>query len=284
MNEKRIGFKIVNNKISLGNSQCPDYKCGMEYFATENYNAAIDSLNNAMKSIEPYLVSDPNDSGTGIVVGQPGQYECNELSSMSQPSDKVYGQYGEYENISLVNSGVTADKVYGQYGEYLMVRGFAKWNSKYYLDACNDIRLSVSWNSEETNKCLERIEGQMWHSLIRSDKHKTGQNPCYREYLKSKAWDKKRKDRENIDGKLCICGQDHFTRFDTHHKTYERVGYENLSDLVRLCKECHKKYHDNYNYDSTWPHLIENIPDFRYVKTGNYIEWSSAWTNQQTLL
>ena len=256
----------------------------MEYFATENYNAAIDSLNNAIKSIEPYLFSDPNDSGTGIVVGQPGQYECNELSSMSQPSDKVYGQYGEYENISLVNSGVTADKVYGQYGEYLMVRGFAKWNSKYYVDACNDIRLSVSWNSEETNKCLERIEGQMWHSLIRSDKHKTGQNPCYREYLKSRAWDKKRKDRENIDGKLCICGQDHFTRFDTHHKTYERVGYENLSDLVRLCKKCHKKYHDNYNYDNTWPHLIENIPDFRYVKTGNYIEWSSAWTNQQTLL
>ena len=31
----------------------------------------------------------------------------------------------------------------------------------------------------------------------------------------------------------------------THHLTYERRGHEKLSDLVTLCKECHKIVHGN---------------------------------------
>lgn len=30
---------------------------------------------------------------------------------------------------------------------------------------------------------------------------------------------------------------------DVHHKTYDNVGREPLSDLVSLCRECHEKKH-----------------------------------------
>jgi hypothetical protein len=33
-------------------------------------------------------------------------------------------------------------------------------------------------------------------------------------------------------------------RLDVHHRTYERVGQEQLRDLIVLCRTCHSRYHD----------------------------------------
>ncbi len=65
----------------------------------------------------------------------------------------------------------------------------------------------------------------------------------YREYLLSPEWRNKRKevliDRNN---KCERCGSNN--RLEVHHKTYERIFNEDLSDLELLCKPCHKKEHN----------------------------------------
>lgn len=72
-----------------------------------------------------------------------------------------------------------------------------------------------------------------------------GSNPMtnkeYREkYLESPTWKEKRKRVLDRDGALCICGEH---AIYVHHKTYENIGSEPLSDLVALCRNCHDGYH-----------------------------------------
>lgn len=65
----------------------------------------------------------------------------------------------------------------------------------------------------------------------------------YHEYLKSERWQNLRKSVLHRDNELCICGK---KATEVHHKTYERLGNEPLSDLVSLCRHCHQNVHDNY--------------------------------------
>lgn len=72
-----------------------------------------------------------------------------------------------------------------------------------------------------------------------------GSNPMnsveYREkYLQSSYWKEKRKKVLERDRNLCICGE---RATYVHHKTYDNLGQEPLSDLVALCKNCHDGYH-----------------------------------------
>lgn len=63
----------------------------------------------------------------------------------------------------------------------------------------------------------------------------------YREYLRSPRWfDKRRAYRESDLPQECMCGSEDF---ELHHKTYERVGAEELSDLTPLCSKCHQMVH-----------------------------------------
>lgn len=64
----------------------------------------------------------------------------------------------------------------------------------------------------------------------------------YRRYLKSSLWNKKRYKVLRRDKFKCVrCGSKN--RLQVHHQTYSRVGKERLSDLITLCKQCHKKKH-----------------------------------------
>ena len=38
-------------------------------------------------------------------------------------------------------------------------------------------------------------------------------------------------------------------RLEVHHKTYERIGNEDLSDVIVLCRACHAKFHDKLPED-----------------------------------
>lgn len=65
----------------------------------------------------------------------------------------------------------------------------------------------------------------------------------YQEYLSSKKWQALRKQvlkRDNYSCQLCTSKDD----LQIHHKTYVRFGFENLDDLITLCKKCHEKHHD----------------------------------------
>lgn len=64
----------------------------------------------------------------------------------------------------------------------------------------------------------------------------------YAEYLRSAHWASvKRAFRESDMAQACICGEEE--NLDLHHKTYERIGAEVLTDLVLLCRGCHEAVH-----------------------------------------
>lgn len=84
-----------------------------------------------------------------------------------------------------------------------------------------------------------------------------GSNPMsikeYNAYLESPNWQEKRKKVLERDSYLCICGE---RGTIGHHKTYDNLGQEPLSDLVALCKNCHDGYHGRlYPRSETFWHM-----------------------------
>lgn len=77
----------------------------------------------------------------------------------------------------------------------------------------------------------------------------------YKAYLGSKRWAGKRKRRLRRDNKTCqTCGET--MGLEVHHRTYERVGRERLSDLVTLCSWCHDAISGSIRrrgIDQHWP-------------------------------
>lgn len=71
----------------------------------------------------------------------------------------------------------------------------------------------------------------------------------YRRYMKSPEWDAKRAwwwDRAGRPTSCAACDTYwSLQKGDLHHRTYERLGYEELDDLVQLCARCHSIVHAN---------------------------------------
>ena len=62
------------------------------------------------------------------------------------------------------------------------------------------------------------------------------------DYLNTREWNVKRNRALIQAGNRCqLCESTH--RLEAHHRTYERLGNELLSDLVVLCRKCHQHYH-----------------------------------------
>jgi 5-methylcytosine-specific restriction endonuclease McrA len=63
----------------------------------------------------------------------------------------------------------------------------------------------------------------------------------YHAYLLTPAWHAIAERAKARDGHRCrICNSP--DNLEVHHRTYERVGHERLSDLTTLCGECHGLY------------------------------------------
>ena len=100
-----------------------------------------------------------------------------------------------------------------------------------------------------------RFRGDVWHYLLKSLDPEDN-NGTYKEYRKSPAWKVKRDAVLQRDGGQCVCGA---KATEVHHKTYDNIGKEPLSDLVMLCKLCHERIHefrvpndDNELYERYW--------------------------------
>jgi len=66
----------------------------------------------------------------------------------------------------------------------------------------------------------------------------------YYDYIKSDKWKKRANDarrRANFHCQICNSSKN----LHVHHRTYERLGNEKPTDLIVLCAECHKLFHDN---------------------------------------
>ena len=82
--------------------------------------------------------------------------------------------------------------------------------------------------------------GDVWHYLLKSlDKH--NEFGTYEKYRDSPAWKRKRDLVIERDKGKCVWCQ--VEGRQVHHKTYENIGKEPLSDLVVLCGKCHKEEH-----------------------------------------
>ena len=85
----------------------------------------------------------------------------------------------------------------------------------------------------------------------------------YHDYLQSNEWKRRRKIALkfwNHKCSLCNGGKN----LDVHHRTYERLGKENLNDLIVLCRSCHKLFHDRQSSHERPEHI--NAPLFRILQ------------------
>ena len=63
----------------------------------------------------------------------------------------------------------------------------------------------------------------------------------YYQYLQSDAWQEKRRRALEIADHACqVC--ESTERLEVHHRTYERLGHERMSDLTVLCHVCHSLF------------------------------------------
>jgi len=69
----------------------------------------------------------------------------------------------------------------------------------------------------------------------------------YHEYINSKEWKNKSATIKLDRGYRCqLCHVSGYAKtLHVHHNTYERIGIEDENDLVVLCCDCHKLFHDN---------------------------------------
>ena len=64
----------------------------------------------------------------------------------------------------------------------------------------------------------------------------------YAEYLLTAHWRTMRRlALEAADWRCSLC--DNADILEVHHRTYERLGHEQLRDLVVLCEDCHARHH-----------------------------------------
>lgn len=76
--------------------------------------------------------------------------------------------------------------------------------------------------------------------LLRRHKRPT-RRTRYQRYLHSPHWLRVRKLALKRDGRCVRCAST--DRLEVHHKTYERLGREELADVETLCRACHKAEH-----------------------------------------
>ena len=73
----------------------------------------------------------------------------------------------------------------------------------------------------------------------------------YNQYLKTEHWKYTRlKVLKKYKNKCYMCSYD--MMIQVHHKTYDRIGNEDVDVLITLCKACHLKVHNMLpeNYES----------------------------------
>lgn len=95
------------------------------------------------------------------------------------------------------------------------------------------------WRNKKTE------ENSEIHKWIKP--HNYQQTSYYKDYicyLSSEKWKAKREQAFSRDNDICqLCKESPAEQ--VHHITYERLGDENLEDLLSVCIPCHEEFHKN---------------------------------------
>lgn len=108
--------------------------------------------------------------------------------------------------------------------------------------------IAFQGSNEAYQEERERMERENAERLRRIDVLTLRQLP-YQEYLRTDHWQGVRKNAlKDADYRCQICNAS--TTLHVHHRTYERRGEEVPSDVIALCAECHKHFHDKLKVHS----------------------------------
>lgn len=86
------------------------------------------------------------------------------------------------------------------------------------------------------------LREEIWHEYLTSLEGTVHKRPEYQYYLRSDAWEEKKKQVFERDGYRCVLCNAEATQ--CHHKHYENIGKELLSDLASMCESCHYATHE----------------------------------------
>lgn len=92
----------------------------------------------------------------------------------------------------------------------------------------------------------------------------------YFQYLRSEHWKiiKRRfYKRLNFKNQCEACKSRR--KLNVHHKTYERIGMERLSDLCLLCRSCHKRVHLEHSLNN----LTLGATTEQFIKSGGKLRF-----------
>jgi 5-methylcytosine-specific restriction endonuclease McrA len=65
----------------------------------------------------------------------------------------------------------------------------------------------------------------------------------YQKYLRSPEWKARRMSKLKEARFRCQLCNSSGPLLECHHRTYQRCGNEQLSDLIVLCRRCHERFH-----------------------------------------
>lgn len=123
-----------------------------------------------------------------------------------------------------------------------------------------DEKLSFALSDLKSDGLLDNPERGMWclagparelrrpTSTARVDARRLGALRAmpYPEYLRTPEWERTRDAALWSAGYSCALDVTHTQELDVHHRTYDRRGEELPTDLIVLCRACHRTYHEQF--------------------------------------
>lgn len=111
----------------------------------------------------------------------------------------------------------------------------------------------------KSHKIVQEVKKSSKHTFavgFRSFSPEKTQRLDYHEYIASPEWIKKSGEEKKKNPKCSFCNR--IRVLHVHHRTYVRLGNEIPGDLVVLCDECHKIFHQFYEYDGRTGHFVRS--------------------------
>lgn len=121
-------------------------------------------------------------------------------------------------------------------------------------ERCHELLCVLGYSHKRTGALGRREKCKPCHALARDeqrskavttpDRVKQLRKMSYADYLKTPEWQAKRGVRLKAAKFRCqICNAKGL--LNVHHRSYTNLGNEQPADLIVLCAECHKLFHEN---------------------------------------
>lgn len=106
------------------------------------------------------------------------------------------------------------------------------------------IEIQITPSSSKAVKCRPATKKWPVNSKGKIPKNKLLNGLTYHEYIKSRRWGRRRALYYKTHERKCAaCSSPKVT---LHHTSYQRLGKELDEDLLALCWDCHKAFHDRH--------------------------------------